>query len=310
MIKKIAIVPYVTNGRNSQVGHDGHFNIFKKKRSTVLKEYLQSAIKAKNWEAEVIVDVNHGDLQSLKREGVNLFLIPEDIAKKVGRLDLLTDYNNLVYSCRVCNRNKRNNWPFDNVDKIHDDRVGFVDPATDEFDEHMMRDETGRIVPKTQVGNYMYKIFNFSNRLTEVWWKLSLISKEIKEITLSEERNRIMITDLKTKFRDIIHIFETTKDTFEPVTKPVELQIENIEKMGYAKLPICIAKTQYSFSDDPKNLECKDDYNINVRGVELKNGAGFVVVLAGKIMTMPGLPKVPAAESIDIDEDGEIVGIF
>ena len=71
MIKKIAIVPYVTNGRNSQVGHDGHFNIFKKKRSTVLKENLQSVIKAKNWEAEVIVDVNHGDLQSLKREGVN-----------------------------------------------------------------------------------------------------------------------------------------------------------------------------------------------------------------------------------------------
>ena len=83
MIKKIAIVPYVTNGRNSQVGHDGHFNIFKKKRSTVLKENLQSVIKAKNWEAEVIVDVNHGDLQSLKREGVNLFLIPEDIARYI-----------------------------------------------------------------------------------------------------------------------------------------------------------------------------------------------------------------------------------
>ena len=86
-------------------------------------------------------------------------------------------------------------------------------------------------------------------------------------------------------------------------SEEAEKEIENIEKMGYAKLPICIAKTQYSFSDDPKNLECKDDYNINVRGVELKAGAGFVVVLAGKIMTMPGLPKVPAAESIDIDED-------
>lgn len=93
-------------------------------------------------------------------------------------------------------------------------------------------------------------------------------------------------------------------------SEEAEKEIENIEKMGYAKLPICIAKTQYSFSDDPKNLDCKDDYNINVRGVELKAGAGFVVVLAGKIMTMPGLPKVPAAESIDIDEDGEIVGIF
>ena len=93
-------------------------------------------------------------------------------------------------------------------------------------------------------------------------------------------------------------------------SEEAEKEIENIEKMGYAKLPICIAKTQYSFSDDPKNLECKDDYNINVRGVELKAGAGFVVVLAGKIMTMPGLQKVPAAESIDIDEDGKIVGIF
>lgn len=93
-------------------------------------------------------------------------------------------------------------------------------------------------------------------------------------------------------------------------SEEAEKQIENIEKMGYAKLPICIAKTQYSFSDDPKNLECKDDYNINVRGVELKNGAGFVVVLAGKIMTMPGLPKMPAAEKIDLDEDGNIVGIF
>ena len=87
-------------------------------------------------------------------------------------------------------------------------------------------------------------------------------------------------------------------------------EIEKIEKLGYGNLPVCIAKTQYSFSDDPKNLECSNDYNIHVRNVELKSGAGFIVVLAGKIMTMPGLPKIPAAESIDIDENGEIVGIF
>ena len=116
-------------------------------------------------------------------------------------------------------------------------------------------------------------------------------SDSIKEKILKIEKNIYYAKDVK-------------------YSEEAEKQIENIEKMGYAKLPICIAKTQYSFSDDPKNLECKDDYNINVRGVELKNGAGFVVVLAGKIMTMPGLPKVPAAESIDIDEDGEIVGIF
>ena len=93
-------------------------------------------------------------------------------------------------------------------------------------------------------------------------------------------------------------------------SEEAEKQIENIEKMGYAKLPICIAKTQYSFSDDPKNLECKNDYSINVKSVELKAGAGFIVVIAGNIMTMPGLPKMPAAENIDIDKDGNIIGLF
>ena len=109
MIKKIAIVPYVTNGRNSQVGHDGHFNIFKKKRSTVLKEYLQSAIKAKNWEAEVIVDVNHGDLQSLKREGVNLFLIPEDIARYI-------DYSSV--SKDECFKLTHDEYESGNIDRV------------------------------------------------------------------------------------------------------------------------------------------------------------------------------------------------
>ena len=75
-------------------------------------------------------------------------------------------------------------------------------------------------------------------------------------------------------------------------------------------MPICIAKTQYSFSDDPKNLLCKEPFDIHISSVELKNGAEFVVVKTGKIMTMPGLPKVPAAENIDIDDNGNIVGIF
>lgn len=109
MIKKIAIIPYVTNGRNSQVGHDGHFNIFKKKRSTVLKENLQSAIKAKNWEAEVIVDVNHGDLQSLKREGVNLFLIPEDIARYI-------DYSSV--SKDECFKLTHDEYESGNIDRV------------------------------------------------------------------------------------------------------------------------------------------------------------------------------------------------
>ena len=86
--------------------------------------------------------------------------------------------------------------------------------------------------------------------------------------------------------------------------------ISQIEKLGYSNLPVCIAKTQYSFSDDPGNLQCIDPFKIHVQDIVLKAGAGFIVVLTGKIFTMPGLPKVPAAESIDIDKNNEIVGIF
>ena len=93
-------------------------------------------------------------------------------------------------------------------------------------------------------------------------------------------------------------------------TEKAQEKINEIEKLGYDKLPICIAKTQYSLSDDPKNLECAEPYDIHVEDVILKTGAEFVVVITGKIMTMPGLPRVPAAEQIDLDEDGNIVGIF
>ena len=86
--------------------------------------------------------------------------------------------------------------------------------------------------------------------------------------------------------------------------------IQTIEKNGYGHLPACVAKTQYSFSDDAKNLLCDGPFKIHVRDVVLKAGAGFVVVMTGKIFTMPGLPRVPAAETIDIDKNGNIVGIF
>lgn len=86
--------------------------------------------------------------------------------------------------------------------------------------------------------------------------------------------------------------------------------IEIIEKNDKTKLPICIAKTQYSFSDDPKNIVLNDSYKIHVQSIILKNGAEFIVAIAGNIMTMPGLPKIPAAEEIDLDEKNEIIGIF
>jgi formate--tetrahydrofolate ligase len=87
-------------------------------------------------------------------------------------------------------------------------------------------------------------------------------------------------------------------------------KIEKYEELGYGNLPVCIAKTQYSFSDNPKLLEIKEPFKIHVQDVALKAGAEFIVIITGKIMTMPGLPKEPAAESVDIDENGEIVGIF
>ena len=87
-------------------------------------------------------------------------------------------------------------------------------------------------------------------------------------------------------------------------------EISKIEKLGFSRYPVCIAKTQYSFSDDPKNLECKEPFKIHVNEINIKAGAEFIVAITGKIMTMPGLPRVPAAEKIDIDQDGNIVGIF
>ncbi|MBR3254779.1 MAG: formate--tetrahydrofolate ligase [Clostridia bacterium] len=114
--------------------------------------------------------------------------------------------------------------------------------------------------------------------------------------------------DIKTKIEKVCTKIYGAKQV--EYSEEALKNIEIIEKIGYANFPVCIAKTQYSFSDDPKNLECKEDFNMHVRDVVLKTGAGFVVVLAGNIMTMPGLPKVPAAENIDIDENGEIVGIF
>ena len=134
--------------------------------------------------------------------------------------------------------------------------------------------------------------------------KLVNLTEQPSELHYSYELNQ----DIKTKVLNVAQKIYRAKDV-EFSDEALE-NIKKIEELGYSNLPVCIAKTQYSLSDDDKNLLCDNDYNIHVRDVILKTGAGFIVVLAGKIMTMPGLPKVPAAENIDIDENGEIVGIF
>ncbi|MDO4748523.1 MAG: formate--tetrahydrofolate ligase [Eubacteriales bacterium] len=93
-------------------------------------------------------------------------------------------------------------------------------------------------------------------------------------------------------------------------SKQAKKQIADLTKNGFDKLPVCIAKTQYSFSDDPTKLGAPDNFDIEVKNVKVSAGAGFVVVLTGDIMTMPGLPKVPAAEKIDVDSNGVISGLF
>ena len=93
-------------------------------------------------------------------------------------------------------------------------------------------------------------------------------------------------------------------------TSAAEKQIARLEQLGFGGCPVCIAKTQYSFSDDPTKLGAPKGFTVTVRNVKISAGAGFVVALTGDIMTMPGLPKVPAAENIDVDEQGRITGLF
>lgn len=132
----------------------------------------------------------------------------------------------------------------------------------------------------------------------------------------------VKLAEKEHKFKYAYELNESIKNKIEDVAKKIygaesvefseeaEKEIEKIEKLGYGNMPVCIAKTQYSLSDDQKNLECNEPFSIHIREIHLRAGAEFVVTIAGKIMTMPGLPKIPAAEKIDLDEDGNIVGIF
>ncbi len=164
----------------------------------------------------------------------------------------------------------------------------------------------------------------FSNALREQNIEMSLVESHEKgsegAIDLAEKILRI--ADEEENMQFAYNNSDGVKEKIEKVAKniygatgveyseKVLQKIEKIEKMGYSHYPVCIAKTQYSFSDDPKNLECNEPYELHVNDIALKTGAEFIVVITGKIMTMPGLPRVPAAEKIDIDKNGNIIGIF
>ena len=94
------------------------------------------------------------------------------------------------------------------------------------------------------------------------------------------------------------------------LTPAAKKQAAELTALGFGGLPICMAKTQYSFSDDQNLLGAPEGFTVTVRNIKVSAGAGFLVALTGDIMTMPGLPKVPAAEKVDVDENGKISGLF
>ena len=157
--------------------------------------------------------------------------------------------------------------------------------------------------------------YNIDLSLVESWEKggEGAIDLANKIVELTQKDSKLNYTyDLEESIKDKINdvatkIYGATRVNY---SKEAEERIKQIEELGFGNLPVCIAKTQYSLSDNPKNLECLEPFEINVQDIILKTGAEFVVAITGKIMTMPGLPRVPAAEQIDIDEDGNIVGIF
>ncbi|MBE5972421.1 MAG: formate--tetrahydrofolate ligase [Lachnoclostridium sp.] len=151
--------------------------------------------------------------------------------------------------------------------------------------------------------------------LSEVWAKGGEGGKALAEevVRLCEEPN-----DFTFSYDDNMSIMEklnaiATKiyraDGVQLVGSAVK-QIKQLEELGFGNMPICMAKTQYSFSDDQKKLGAPRNFTIQVRNLKVSAGAGFIVALTGDIMTMPGLPKVPAAERIDVDENGVISGLF
>ena len=152
--------------------------------------------------------------------------------------------------------------------------------------------------------------------LTEVWEKGADGGQELANKVLdtleNEKSNFKVLYDEKLTIKEKIHIIATEIYGADGVeySPSANKQIAEIEKLGLDKVPICVAKTQNSLSDNPSLLGRPTNFTINVKEVKISNGAGFIVALTGSIMTMPGLPKVPAADRMDIFEDGTITGLF
>ena len=152
-------------------------------------------------------------------------------------------------------------------------------------------------------------------RLSTVWAEGGKGGIELAEevVRLCEEKNDFTYSyELDTTIEEKINAIVTKVYGGEGVcfTPEAQAEIDRLTALGYGKLPVCMAKTQYSFSDDATKLGAPSGFTVTVRKIKVSAGAGFIVALTGNIMTMPGLPKVPAAERIDVDENGKISGLF
>ena len=159
------------------------------------------------------------------------------------------------------------------------------------------------------------KELNVNVVLSEVWAKGGEGGKDLAEevVRLCDQPNDFTFAyDLDLPIKEKLLAIAQKIYHADGIHLPgdVPKQIKQLEKLGFSNLPICMAKTQYSFSDDQSKLGAPKDFNIVIRNIKVSAGAGFIVALTGEIMTMPGLPKVPAAEKIDVDENGVITGLF
>lgn len=156
---------------------------------------------------------------------------------------------------------------------------------------------------------------NVNVKLSEVWSKGSLggieLANEVLKLT-EQESSLEFAYDLEVSIKDKIKAIARKLYGADDVefSSKANKEIANLEKLGFGNLPICMAKNQYSLTDNPKVLGRPVGFNITIRDITISAGAGFLVALTGDIMKMPGLPKVPAAENIDIDVDGKIKGLF
>ncbi len=138
------------------------------------------------------------------------------------------------------------------------------------------------------------------------------LAKEVVRLCEEEKGNFTFAYESEASIKEKIEAVATKVYGGDGVifTPAASKQIESLEELGFSSCPVCIAKTQYSFSDDPTKLGAPEHFKITVKNVKISAGAGFIVVLTGDILTMPGLPKSPAAERIDVDEKGKITGLF